>query len=441
MKPMATVKKSDTAPPARNTHASAASADAGVVTITRGWLMALIAVLILPWVIAASLYVRGRDGSTEPAAAAASAARVEPASAGAAGPWGRLTVTPIVVSPPLEYVAADWGRIEGAGPWRFPGVSREVVEPFLRSVGLPPESVSRLMASARPDPAIRGLVMTPDPQIVRSMDGQVRARLYTQLAMTSLNFDQAHSFRFFGTSPEAWLKGSPISASTRALIEPLIYREGDFLHFADAELVRAEIRDPEELQRLAKTLLRQSTMLVTLTITDPSEVRGLAEYWGRGGRRTDVRPLLESIAGAGDRSIDVVHLLPTFARNHLYRYPRLSTADYAKPLLANCLWTALNFFGDRPDDRFLDVNTALTSLRQDYHIVEHGFQLGDIVGFVDDEGDLFHVAVYLADGLVYTKNGMSPVAPWTIMPIERLSGYYRGQSADHRLIYHRRNDF
>ena len=62
-------------------------------------------------------------------------------------------------------------------------------------------------------------------------------------------------------------------------------------------------------------------------------------------------------------------------------------------------------------------------------------------GFVDDEGDLFHVAVYIADDLVYTKNGTSPMAPWTIVTLDYLRGYYKGRATDLRLIYHRRNDF
>src|SRR5690606_10465098 len=124
-------------------------------------------------------------------------------------------------------------------------------------------------------------------------------------------------------------------------------------YFADAAIVRAEIPDGGERQKLAKTLLRQPTMLVRLSVGDSAQVPGLVEYWGRGGRATDVRPLLESVAGASQGGeIDVVHLLPAFARNRLYRYPRLTAGDLEKPALANCLWTALNFFRPEPDDRF-----------------------------------------------------------------------------------------
>lgn len=408
-----------------------------VVVVPRVWLVVLLALLVVPWLAAAGLYLRSAVESAplDPFVAAG------PARAAASGPWGKLTVFPVMVSPPLEYVAADWGRTSQPDAWYFPGTTLELLDAFLASTGLSADQAARIKSSARTHPGIRGLVVTPDPALVRTLSPDVRSRLYTQLAKSTLNFDQTNSFRFRGSSPDDWLGGTLISRQTRQIVEPLIYRDGEFLNFADTEVVRAAITDKEELRRLAKALLRQSTLLVRLSVDDASAVDSLADYWGRGGRRIDLRPLLESIAGAGpDHSIDIVHLLPTFARQNLYRYPRLATADFDKPLLANCLWTALNFFSLAPDDGFLDVNVALDTLRREYFVVEHGFQLGDIIGFVDDEGDLFHVAVYIADDLVYTKNGTSPMAPWTIVTLDYLRGYYKGRATDLRLIYHRRND-
>jgi hypothetical protein len=402
--------------------------------VPAGWLTLMVLLLAVPWLVVAWIYSRGNV-----------AAEPRPVSNGtpvdaARGPWGNLQVSPIVVSPPLEYVSPMGGR-GGPPEWFFPGVSAELLELFLASTGVPRDEAARIRASARPAPAIEGLIVSPDPDWLRSLIPEVRARLYRELAKSPLNFDQEQSFRFLGTSPEQWLGGSPISAETRALVEPLIYRDGDFLYFADIELVRPHIRDTAELQRLVKTLLRHSTMLVRLSVPRDAEVDALADYWGRGGRRTDIRPLLESIAG-GDtsRSVDIVHLLPTFARNNLYRYPKLTTEDFDRPVLANCLWSALNFFRSTPDDRYLEPEFAISALRKDYFVVEHGYQLGDIIAFLDDEGDLFHVAVYIADNLAFSKNGTSPMAPWTFMRIDQLQEYYRAHADDIRLIYHRRSD-
>ena len=410
-----------------------------VVRLHRAWLFVLAALILIPWLIAAGIYLRRPAGAAtlEPAQPLTGV----PSTLATPGPWGQLTITPIVISPPLEYIPAEWGRNRDPLAWFFPGASLEVMEAALSASGLSLEQVQRLRVTARPDPRTKGLVVLPDPAMIRALPPETRARLYLELGKTILNFDQANAFRFYGPSTQAWLDGSSISPETRQLIEPMIYRDGDFMLFADWKIVRPRIKDSEEAQRLLKVLMRQSTVIVKLSVAKDGDIAGLAAYWGHGGRRTDLRPLLESVAGQGaDHSIDIVHMLPTFARNHLYRYQRQTWADFDKPLLTNCLWSALNFFNVRPDDRFLDVNVALNTLRRDYFIVENGFQLGDVVGFFDSNGELFHVASYLADGLVLSKNGFSPMAPWAITTVDQLKDYYRLRSPNPQVIYHRRND-
>lgn len=409
------------------------------VTLHAGWLLALAALGVIPWLVAGAFYFR--NAPIPPANGPANAALATPLKPPSPGPWGRLSVTPIVVSPPLEYISSDWGRKGGADEWHFPGTPPEVMEAFLVSTGLSRGQVSQLRASTRPDERTKGLIVRPDPELVRNLSPQVRAKLYLELAKTQLNFDQANPFAFYGASAEAWLGGSLISPQTRQLVEPLLYSDGEHMFFADPEIIRSQVTDVEEQRRLAKTLLRENTVVVKLLIENESQIDGLAEYWGRGGRRTDLRPLLESVAHSmPDRSVDIVHLLPTFVRNHLYRYPRLTVADLNRPLIANCLWSSLNFFNQKADDRFLDPKIAVETLQRDYYIVESGFQLGDVVAFLDSNGNLFHVANYLADGMVFSKNGTSPVAPWTITTIDRLKSFYRSRSSNPRLIYHRRND-
>lgn len=406
------------------------------VAVPRSWLLGLPVLIVLPWLVVAGMYWRAVPPASDAAPVASGPTMSRP------GPAGTLLVAPIIVSPPLEYVNEEWGRPPDEGLWFFPDTTPDALDTFLSSSGLTPDHVARLKANAHLEPRIRGIVVKRDDQIVRDMAPGTRATIYRRLGQSSLNFDQANAFKFYGASAGEWLKSSPITAETRAIVEPLIYTDKDFLHFADARLVHQLITDKAELRMLAKVLLRQSTMLVRLDVTSPESVAQLAAYWGRGGRSLDIRPLLESVAGVGDdRTIDIVHLLPSFARNSLYRYPQPSTADESQPLLANCLWSALNFFDSTPDDRFLKVEVALEALREDYYIVQGEYQLGDIIGFVDAEGDLFHVAVHIADDLVFTKNGTSPVTPWTIMPLDRVVGFYHLKAEAPRLIYHRRKDF
>ena len=74
-----------------------------------------------------------------------------------------------------------------------------------------------------------------------------------------------------------------------------------------------------------------------------------------------------------------------------------------------------------PDDRYLDVGFAMKALRDDYFLVHDRQQLGDIAVFSSRDMNVFHVAVYLAADLVFTKNGAFSLAPWTILPIDRIN--------------------
>ena len=83
---------------------------------------------------------------------------------------------------------------------------------------------------------------------------------------------------------------------------------------------------------------------------------------------------------------------------------------------------------------------ALKHLKEDYYVIQDDFQLGDIVAFSDNDGNLFHVAVFLADNLVFGKNGSSYLAPWSILPMERLRGHYIENADSWHITVHRRKD-
>jgi hypothetical protein len=408
-----------------------------LVAIPRLWLGVLIALFVAPWVAVAMVYLRDQPQPDAVRARSVPVAASHAAEAArSAGPWGRLEVTPITISPPAEYIPRTWGPVT-APEWHFPGMTADAVAGFLASAGVSPDDIQRLRATARPEPLNHGVVIRPDERWLIGMPPDVRARIYLKLGRSSLNFEQITAYRYFGATSEAWLGSVPIDPATRRLVDPLIYRIGDFEYFADVDRIRSQIDDPEELQRLVKGLLRVATVVVNLHVDNPSDVAAITAYWGLGGHQTDIRPLLESIAGTG-HTIDISHLLPIFVRQHLYRYPKLGVEDLEKPVLANCFWTALNFFNDVPDDKYLNVNVAVETLKRDYYVVNDDYQLGDIVAFSDGGGNLFHVAVYIADGLVFGKNGLSPLAPRTILPLDQIKGHYIEEADGWQVTYHRR---
>jgi hypothetical protein len=432
---------SDVKPPAQ--HGPRA-----VVAVPRVWLMVLTALVVVPWLVVGTWWAWPVGQPAESAATPEGAGR----TASQIGPWGELSMTPITISPPMEYVSRSWGELQPS-VWHFPPMTGDELESLLVSFGIGRDDAVRLRSTVRSSARVPGQFVVPDAALVASLSPDVRGRVYLWLGKSALsgytdapiNFDQTSAYRFYGDSIDEWL-AAPLSAGTVALVKPYIYRQNGFMYFADIEQVRSRIADADELQRLAKRLLRQATVLVHLRVPEASAVDAVAEYWGRGGRRTDLRPLLESVerrtsaAGGLEGTIDISHLLPPMARAHLYRYPRPSVADFERPLLANCLWTALNFFNNEPDDRYLDPAVSMTTLKNDYYIVQDNYQLGDVVAFSDRRGSLVHVAVYLAGDLLFSKNGTTTLSPWSILPLDRFKGHYVEYADDWQITYHRRKD-
>lgn len=146
MPKMPTQKTSDTASTNKNkSNSTAMERESSWAATRRRWLVALAGLVLVALLIASTMYFRG---SSETAAPGPANPAEEPSTRSAApGPWGQLMVTPIVISPPLEYIAADWGRSEGPDEWFFPGTSVEVMEAFLSSLRF----VHRGVAKRQPD--------------------------------------------------------------------------------------------------------------------------------------------------------------------------------------------------------------------------------------------------------------------------------------------------
>jgi hypothetical protein len=215
---------------------------------------------------------------------------------------------------------------------------------------------------------------------------------------------------FFGQSLEQWFQDALLLKHGQSR-PAYVYRQGGYLLFADLQAVAREIPDQSELLRLTKALLRERTTLVKLHVQRGDDVEQLVAYWGRGSREDYVRPLLESLARLHrGQQVDIVHLLPAFARRHLYTYPRLtSPAGGNRP---DCFWTALNFFSDAADDRLLEPDIVKRTFSRDWRYVSGPPQFGDLVMFHDEREVAHHAAVYLADDILFSKNGSVLSRPW-----------------------------
>ncbi|MEE8451341.1 MAG: hypothetical protein V3R99_05475 [Thermoguttaceae bacterium] len=384
------------------------------------------------------IYQLGETGTKEASSSALRSETAPLAQPLVEGPWGRLVCRPIAISPLLEQMPETLSRQDEGTVWRFPNFNSTQVETLLTEIGLSETLRTTLMSMAEVDLATAGLVIRPTPEVVLQLDPETRASLYVMLTECEDNIDQRSAFRFYGNSLDQWTRHTPISRATRALIEPLMYQHGDYLFFADLRSVETLLPSERDRMQLVKALSHQSTYLVQLELSETSDLDELVGYWGRGGRAKDVAPILESVLeGGGDRTLDITYLLPSFARQRIYTYPVGSEMDATRP--PDCHWTAMNFFSDEPDDSLRESSGVSRVLKEDYYRIFGNLKLGDLVLYLDADKSLIHSSVYIADDILFTKNGVNLSQAWMLTKMDEMKGFYpRRDGVEVR--YYRRKD-
>ncbi len=395
-----------------------------VLHMPRAALWILAAAVIAPWVWMIALPQGGKGGKPWNLFDGSSALpRTESKTVYCkSGPWGEMEYTRILIEPPEEFVMANYDVPQQAR-WFFKGYSADALRHFLQTAGLNSNQLQTLTDSSHWEQTVDGIWVKPPKDLVLNMGGEARARLYTALAAFTENSSQNEPFRFRADVADEWFEDSGLSDETIALVKRLLYRRGSTLCFSDHEVILPLINSPQEKSRLVKTLARKSTMLLKLRVRPDSDIESISKYWAKGYRAKDIRPILQSAAHHADGvTVDVAHLMPKFARSLLYTYP-LPTEDPAK-LNRDCHWTSLNFFSEDVDDRYSDIEVVRQTLQTQYHPVPGDLALGDILIFLRPGGVVIHSCVYVADDIVFTKNGASFAMPWILMALDDVLAFY-----------------
>jgi len=400
----------------------------------RKWVVVLAVFVVASWIVIGAAIMQQRTSSM---ANGLGYAATKPMS-GQEGPWGELDYAPIVISAPREYVSEEAADYSGPVVWHFSNVGPAELATILKGIGFDASLTSDLLSMSQANVSTPGMSLYPSKKFVLGLSPEDRAKLYLALADYRQNFDIRNQFLFRGDSPAEWFAGSDVTAETRKLVEPLIYRKGSFMYFADMRSIMADIPSRDQKLELLRTLRREVTFLLHVNISEKSNLESLVNYWGRGGRVQDVRPILESLVRQGpQQQINVTHLLPALARRRLYTYPARSVADMKTR--RDCHWTSLNFFNETPDDKFADMATCLSELRDSFYRIHGNLQLGDIAVVIDSNEVVVHSATYIADDVFFHRCGSDSSAPWTLARGDDLIDYYprRGKLM---VSYYRRKD-
>jgi hypothetical protein len=90
----------------------------------------------------------------------------------------------------------------------------------------------------------------------------------------------------------------------------------------------------------------------------------------------------------------------------------------------DCHWSAMNFFNERPDNRFADPRYTMRAVQTNYYTIAKPTQCGDLVLIIQGGTNVLHSAVFLADDIAFTKNGNNVNQPWTLMRMKDLAATY-----------------
>lgn len=352
------------------------------------------------------------------------------------GAWGELVTRDISLERPVEYLTEE---VAGPQPqvWAFNGLKPDAVKALLVKDGVTAAQAAAALAPGAFAETAAGTKLTPAADFLFSLDAGTRQKLYPALAGAGVNLYLDYPYIFPAGTIESIYADDRIDPADVALLKRLVYPNGAAQQLADYQFLLNQIPTAERRVALTRALSRQSAVFAGLAIHPDTDIDKLAQYWGnmQGVRFTDIRPLMEALKRLPEGgNLSLLYLLPKFARDRLYTFPLPPEAG--DPTM-DCHWTTFNFSGDTPDNRFNDPNFAVQHIQKNYYQIAAPSQYGDILLLMNEKNEIKHSATFLADDLVYTKNGNNYRQPWMIMRIPDLLATYPS-TPPMRAIYMRR---
>jgi len=340
-----------------------------------------------------------------------------------AGPWGELITRDISLERPVEYLTEEVTQPQPE-VWTFNGLKAEAAKAVLERNGLSAPQVAGLFAPGSFTENSSGTVLRPDTDWLLALTPDTRHRLFTGLAGSGVNLYIDYPYIFPGDTLDAIYADARLHPDDVALLKQLVYANGTARQLSDYQALLCKIPTVERRTVLTRALSRQSAVFAGLAIKPDTDIDKIAAYWSNlpNVRFTDIRPLLDALKALPDGgNLSLFYLLPKFARDRLYTFPLPPQAG--EPVM-DCHWTTFNFSNETPDNRFNDPAYAVQFIQKNYYQIAAPSICGDVLLLMNDKNEIKHSAVYLADNIVFTKNGNNYRQPWMLMRIPDLVTTY-----------------
>lgn len=336
------------------------------------------------------------------------------------GPWGEMECVPMTIAPPEELLPVRALEDEGTR-WFFDRFTPGSLAEILRTSGVPDEIKSVMMQPDRMSESEDGVEVRPGIRVLKELPMPAREKLYRLLA--SGHGNRSGITFLHASDVDERFRASGVADATVAEFKRWCCVRGDYLAFSGIGEMLSTLPDYEAKVRFMKALSQQKTLLLRLHVTPESDVEALADYWGKAIWAMDVKELLTSVAAVpGGTWLDAVELLPPLPTAQLHSFPKQELVSDG--VRRDCHWTAYNFFRDPPDPNFGKSAFVRQMIQENYAPVTGDPRYGDIVMFTLPDDSIIHSAVFLADDVVYTKNGDTPIHPWMLSRISDLIAQY-----------------
>jgi len=339
------------------------------------------------------------------------------------GPWGTLVKRDIELERPAEFLTDEVNH-PPVETWRFNGLKPDAVRALLAKHGLSAAQLSAALSPANVSQDATGTILKPSGEFLESLDAVIRQKLYAGLAGLGVNLYLDYPYIFPGDRMSAIYSDNRLDSDDVGVLKKLVYVNAGASQLADYDYLVGRIPTVARRIAITRVLSRQSAVFAGLVIKPDTDIDKLTAYWGNipNVRFTDIRPLMEALKALPEGgNLSLFYLLPKFARDRLYTFPLPPQAG--DPVM-DCHWSTFNFSNETPDNRFNDPNFAVEYIRKNYYQISAPSIYGDILLLMNDRNEIKHSAVFLADDLVFTKNGNNYRQPWMLMRIPDLLATY-----------------
>ncbi len=360
--------------------------------------------------------------SVEAALRSAEVLNGEPVWTSKSAAYGDLTIRAIYIEAP-SYLIELVGKPSSKPRWAFANGTDASVRALFQRAGIPADIQARLLDPAQRQQQDGALIIFPSVDDLIALTPEMRTVVYPELAKSDLNEFHQNPIFIIGADLEDWLRQSKLSNKQKEIFRKMVWRRGRALAFSDLRTLLLFSETPEDVTQVFKTITRTRALLLSLRLPPNADMTALSNYWSGGFADADTLPLLQAaIQRESVMEIDVSHLLPALARRRLYTYPTLDQTVNGR--LPDCHWSSLNFFNNTARSYYLDTRLAAGALLSQYERVNAPYRFGDVLAFVSSDSVL-HSCVFIADDVVFTKNGENILAPWVFQRMDDVMAIYQ----------------